>query len=72
MSTPLIAGIAGLYISAQKRGQKVNPLVLRDILESTARPLNLLHANGLDTVVHQGNGEVDAFWCARSRPAASA
>ncbi|OAV90442.1 hypothetical protein PTTG_12126 [Puccinia triticina 1-1 BBBD Race 1] len=63
MSTPQIAGIAALILSA--RGKKFTGLTMRSRLTTTAKPLNSpITSLGLDSVVHQGGGLVDAFCAA--------
>ncbi len=66
MSTPAVAGIAALYMSAHKDEGKVDPLRLRDILSSTATPVKVASSDAqeaalLDTVTKQGGGLVNAY-----------
>ncbi|CAF3054778.1 unnamed protein product [Rotaria sp. Silwood2] len=70
MATPYIAGVLALYLHAKGFQEKVNSLVLRDILITTATPVffndGSINYPNLAPVAQQGGGLVDAFAAVKS------
>lgn len=59
MATPQLAGISALILSA--RGKKFDGLALRARLATSTKLLAPYDKSGIETVVHQGGGLIDAF-----------